>query len=260
MAQSADDTGARGRGASDTGRDGTSELEQLRSGLAEARRRAAEAERLMELSERERRWIALEIHDGLAQELAGATMFLEAARAQLDPESAAARTSLEEATRLVRGALAEARRLMEGIRPPILESDGLTAAVEHVVEQHRERHGLPIEVQLQLQSRRLIPTLEMAAFRIVQEGLANAQRHSQAAHVFLEISQQEQQLVIRLEDDGIGFDPQRIPPDRYGVRGIQERAALAGGAAVIDSEPGRGTRIHVTLPLQDRLLTASTEY
>lgn len=230
------------------------ELEQLRQRVLEAERRATDAERKMEWSERERRWIALEIHDGLAQELAGATMFIDVAQAQLPPEASATRASLAEVGQLIRSALAEARRLMEGIRPPILESEGLGPALRQLAEQQRERHAMPLEIELKLSSQRFLPTIEMAAFRIVQEGLTNVQRHSQATRVRLAVVQHDEQLRIQLEDNGKGFDPERIPNDRYGMRGMRERAELAEGRAVIDSAPGQGTRITVELPLHDRLL------
>jgi len=230
------------------------ELDILRQQLTEARHRVAEMERKLALSERERRWMGLEIHDGLAQELAGAAMFLDAARAQLPPNASDSQTTLEVVSQLVRSALAESRRLIEGIRPPLLESEGLAAALEQLVREQQERYFLPLDIELQLSSQRLVPTLEMATYRIVQEGLSNARRHSQASRVRLSVTQHDELLRIRIEDNGIGFDPRRISPDRFGLVGIRERAELAGGQAVIESAPEQGTRITVDLPLRDRLL------
>lgn len=233
------------------------EIERLRRQRDALERQAVELRRLLELSERERRLIALEIHDGLAQELTGATMFVEAAQSQLPPEAKSARASLKEAGQLIRDALAEARRLMEGIRPPLLEAEGLREAMQQLIARHGEQSGIPMDVQMELRSSRLPPTLEMAVFRIVQEALTNARRHSQASRIQLRLRQDQQGLSIELSDDGVGFDPANIPTDRHGVRGIHERARWAGGEARLQSAAGKGTSLTVQLPLDDQLLTLS---
>jgi signal transduction histidine kinase len=133
----------------------------------------------------------------------------------------------------------------------------MRSPVQQLVTRHGQRQGIPIEMQLELSSQRLPPTLEMAVFRITQEGLNNARRHSQASKIQLSLRQDEKGLSIQIEDDGVGFDPAQVPLDRHGVRGIQERAELAGGAAHVESTPGKGTRISVQLPLNDQLLSLS---
>jgi signal transduction histidine kinase len=101
----------------------------------------------------------------------------------------------------------------------------------------------------QVQFRRLAPPLETALYRILQEGLTNALRHSQSDHVRMRLAQDGDWLTLQVEDQGIGFRPEDVPPDRFGLQGIRERARLFGGQAMIHSELGQGTRIVVVLPV-----------
>src|SRR5690606_18193193 len=122
---------------------------------------------------------------------------------------------------------------------------------------HRRRGRITMEASIDVHSERLVPTIETAAFRSLQEALTNAERYSQASRVRVRVTEHDDCLELEIEDDGVGFDRTRVPPDRFGLRGITERAELVGGRAEIDSAVGRGTRIHVTLPLADHMLTGS---
>ena len=90
--------------------------------------------------------------------------------------------------------------------------------------------------------------MENSIFRIVQEGLANARRHSHSDKVRIELARQQDQLRIEIRDWGVGFDPEGVEADRSGLEGIRERTRLFGGHAVVESTPGEGTTIVVTLP------------
>ena len=96
---------------------------------------------------------------------------------------------------------------------------------------------------------RLPPLLEGALFRIVQESLTNARRHSRATRVNVELSQVDDRVVLTVRDDGVGFDSTAVPKDRFGLSGLMERARLFGGRSHIRSEPGKGTEIWVELPI-----------
>jgi PAS domain S-box-containing protein len=204
---------------------------------------------LLEIQERERQVIAYEIHDGLAQYLAGAIMHLQAFQ-----HSAGAGRSrdLVEGLRLLTAAAEESRRLIGGLRPPTLDELGIVASVEALVRDTRIEvprvdfeHAMPAE--------RLAPHLETAMFRIVQESLANVRRHARARHAAVRLTQATtpvgRRIRIRVQDDGIGFDPGRVPDDRFGLEGIRQRARMLGAEAVIRSRPGAGTVIEVDLPL-----------
>jgi PAS domain S-box-containing protein len=203
--------------------------------------------RLLEIQERERQLVSYEIHDGLAQYLAGAMMHLEAYD-HAAGESPQAR-DLREGLRLVRAATDEARRLISGLRPPALDELGIIEALETLVAE--ARLDLP-EVRFDhalLGSRRLQADVETTIFRIVQESLANVRRHARATSVAIRLEAASDGSVrILIRDDGVGFDPAVVPAERFGLEGIRQRARLLGGEPVITSRPGGGTTIDVALP------------
>ena len=205
---------------------------------------------LLDFQERERKLIAYEIHDGLVQQLTGALMTFQSLPQAPGGEDTSARDRFEAASGLLRDAIAEARRLISGLRPPVLDEAGLGPAVTVLVDQQNRRGGPRIELVSDLGNQRLSPLVETAAFRIVQEGLSNACRHSRAEHVDVELHTDGKRLDVEVQDSGKGFDPEHVGVDHFGLQGIRERARLLGGAAEVLSAPGEGTKIRVTLPVQ----------
>jgi PAS domain S-box-containing protein len=204
---------------------------------------------LLQSSDHERQLIAYEIHDGLAQQLAGAIMQLETYSYQKTNKPKEARKAFEAATTMLRQAHFEARRLISGVRPPILDESGIVAAVAHLVNEHRLQNGPKIEFRGDVSFSRLATIMENAIYRIVQEALANACQHSKSPKVRVELAQRDDVLQVKVTDWGIGFDPNHVKDDRFGLEGIRERARLLGGIAKLDSTPGQGTCITVELPL-----------
>ena len=203
--------------------------------------------RLLTIQERERQLVSYEIHDGLAQYIAGAMMHLEAfehAAGDMVPGS-----ELREGLRLLRAAGDEARRLISGLRPPALDELGIIDAVETLVSDARIE--VPrVEFTHSLTARRLPPDVETTVFRIVQESLSNVRRHAHAQMVSVRLEQTAADGVrIVVEDDGSGFDVKAVPDDRFGLEGIRQRARLLGGETDITSSPSHGTTVCVTLPL-----------
>jgi PAS domain S-box-containing protein len=209
--------------------------------------------RLLELHERDRQLIAYEIHDGIVQDMTAAGMFVEAALHAI-PEKPAICTRLEQSAKLLRASIAEARRMINGLRPPILEDEGLVAAIENLVDEISSTANLDVELRHNVQFGRIAPALEMAIYRVVQEGLNNVWQHSGSRAARIEMNQQGEEVRITVQDWGCGFDPTKVTAKRYGLLGIRERARLLGGRAQISSSPGQGTRIDVSLPLSDVLL------
>ncbi|MCL4854958.1 MAG: sensor histidine kinase [Bryobacteraceae bacterium] len=205
---------------------------------------------LPDVCEQYRKLVAYEIHDGVVQCLTGALMNLEASlRIVGNGIPAAAKEGLDRTEELLRTGIAEARRLMNGLRPEILEDCGLIAALDCLVREGRERTNTSIEWSHSDDFDRLAPPLETTVFRIVQEGLANALRHSGSKKVRIALSQENHRIRAVVEDWGRGFDPGRVAQSRFGLQGIRQRAKMFGGEATIDSAPGKGTRIVVDLPL-----------
>ena len=204
---------------------------------------------LLQSSDHERQLIAYEIHDGLAQQLAGAIMQLDTYSYQKDNRPKEAAKAYEAAITMLRQAHFETRRLISGVRPPILDESGIVAAVAHLVNEHRLQNGPKIEFRGDVSFDRLVPIMENAIYRIVQEGLANACKHSKSPKVRVEMAQRDGVLQIKVTDWGIGFDPNNVKDDRFGLEGIRERARLLGGVTTLQTAPGQGTCITVELPL-----------
>jgi PAS domain S-box-containing protein len=205
---------------------------------------------LIDLQERDRKLMAYEIHDGLAQQLTGALLKLQSLETVPEiHDFPAARNMLDDVLGMIRESVDEARRLIGGLRPPILDESGIVAAIDYLCAERRQGGQLQIEFVPRVQFYRLSAPLEVALFRIVQECLTNASRHSQSPKIRVELSQLEDRIRLTVQDWGVGFDPQKVKGDRFGLRGIRERVRLLGGAADIDSAPGKGAIINVELPL-----------
>lgn len=240
-------------------------ITSMDSRLLHETERALRAERhalqqMLRTQERERQLVSYEIHDGLAQYQAGAIMQLEgclhslqaAQDARLGERDARLEDVVEscaEGLRLMRAAAAEARRLINGLRPPMLDELGIEEAVESLIER---MHGVvpAIEYLHPEPLRRMDPDVETAIFRIAQESLSNVRKHAGARHVRVVLEPRgTEEVAVSVGDDGVGFDVNGVPADRFGLEGIRQRARLFGREAEITSAPGAGTRIEVVLPL-----------
>jgi PAS domain S-box-containing protein len=205
-------------------------------------------EQLIQAHERDRQLMAYEIHDGLVQVLSGAMLHLESIDHEQRALSSRAQGEFQLVLKLLRQAVQDSRRLISGLRPPILDEHGIVMAIEYLVAEHASR-GLNVRFVHHVQFGRLEPLLEGNLFRIAQEALNNAQRHSQAEEVVVRLNQPDRRVHLHVCDDGTGFDPAQVPDNRFGLQGIRKRAELLGGVARIESAPGQGTRIEVDLPL-----------
>ena len=162
---------------------------------------------MLDMHERDRKLVAYEIHDGLAQQLAGAVYKFQSIEHLRDRDPDAAQELFDEALRLLRDAMAETRRLIGGLRPPVLDESGVVDAVDCLISEQRQRGGPEIEFVHVSECGRLATPLESAIFRIVQEGLTNACRYSQSEKVRISIERVEDRVHVEVRDWGIGFDP-----------------------------------------------------
>lgn len=219
-----------------------------RSRLEAAGARAVAAE--------ERNRLAREIHDTIAQALAALTMQLEVA-----DSLAAARgdarlvEALTRALALARSTLDEARRSVLDLRAAPLEGRSLPEALEELAAEARDASGRALEVRVDVhgfdgEARSLPRAVEAGLYRIAQQALANAARHASASRVVVHVAREPARVHLRIEDDGTGFDPAAVPPDRFGLVGMNERARLLGGTLTVESSPGSGTAIDAVLPLR----------
>ena len=204
---------------------------------------------MLDLNEQDRKLVAYEIHDGLAQELTAAVFKFQAVEQFRDSDPDAAREVFDEGLQALRKGLTETRRLINGLRPPVLDAAGAVAAIDDLIAGHAQHEGPAIEFIHPEEVCRLAPPLETAVFRIVQECLTNACRYSQSEKVRVELAQIDGRMHVNVEDWGIGFDPATVKGDHFGLRGIRERVRLLGGAVRIESAPQKGTHILAELPV-----------
>ncbi|AJT65949.1 sensor histidine kinase [Streptomyces chattanoogensis] len=233
------------------------ELERTNARLAQALEENAglHAQLLLQAREAgiadERRRLAAEIHDTLAQGLTGIITQLEAAGESTDP--AVGRAHARRAAELARHSLGEARRSVHNLGPGALEHDALPAALRTTVEEWSATAGVRAECTVTGTAEPLHHEVEATLLRIAQEGLANARRHAGASRVGVTLSYMDSEVTLDIRDDGRGFDPAAVPPRRhtggFGLGGMRARAERIAGTVDIESEPGRGTAVSARVPL-----------
>jgi signal transduction histidine kinase len=166
-----------------------------------------------------------------------------------DKDSEGAAQAYETGMKMLQHGHAEARRLISGVRPPILDESGIVAAIAHLVLEHNQHDGLSVEFHRNVEFGRLESSLENAIYRIVQESLANASKHSGSKKARIELLQSEGRLRIEIRDWGKGFAVDAPHDGCFGLEGVRERVRLLAGNIEIESSPGEGTRVIVELPL-----------
>ena len=206
--------------------------------------------RLVQAEEAERRRIAGELHDRVGQSLSALNINLDIVLkdATLAPP---ARQRLEDSLGLVDGTLQSIENVMAELRPPLLDEYGLAAALGWHAEEFSRRTGIAVRVADGAPEavKGLRVETALALFRIAQEALNNAAKHSRARSVSIEISADENQVVLAVRDDGRGFDPSAARRGRWGMTTMRERAEAAGGQLEVQSAPGEGTRVVATVRL-----------
>jgi two-component system, NarL family, sensor kinase len=221
-------------------------------GIAVERARLHERAALLATAE-ERTRLARELHDSLAQSLSAVTLHLEAADEVVRRAPEQAQEKIEEALRLTREALAETRRVVHDLRAGALQGKSLPQALRELGASYARTYGVKVAVTAAGPAHRLTPHLEAGLFRIAQEALTNAVRHAEATQVRIRLTIGGQRVVLSVKDDGRGFEVDRLLTREgsggFGLTGMIERTRLLGGRLQVESEPGEGTRIRVTVPL-----------
>ena len=223
---------------------------QVRSAELDRRRYAAMA------VERERRRWALELHDETLQGLGALRALLSAAQAHGGEDQL--RATMRSATDLLNDEIGRLRRLIVDLRPSELDELGLAAALEHLLGRFRgtdpflittDVHRLAAEEDDGL---RLVPEIETAIFRVVQEGLTNIRKHARASHVHVSVRERDGAMEVVVADDGAGFEPGGVQGRHFGLLGMHERAELVSGSLDVSSSPA-GTTVRLVVPaIRDR--------
>ena len=221
----------------------------LISMAVERARLFAEREEFGALEERNR--LAREIHDTLAQGLAGIAMQLETADALLEvgDDSDRIRHSIVKALNLTRSSLEEARRSVLDLRAAPLEGRTLSDALADLVERLQRTSELVVAYRVTGAGRPLPVRIEAGVFRLAQEALTNVRRHAEARQVAVELAVSADFLRLSVIDDGIGFDPTAVQEGHFGLIGLRERTRLLGGTLNLSTSPGNGTELSVRIPL-----------
>jgi signal transduction histidine kinase len=223
--------------------------------LRDAEVRAA-SRRLLATSERELQRIVLDMHDGPVQDLFAALSHLQVLERSLGADPAAQQRATQ-AVRLLERALGEIRNFIGAFRPPGFERRALGEIIEGLAVQHETLTDQGIELELSSDLGDCTLPTKIAIYRILQEALANGHRHSGATRQRVSVARRGGSIALVVSDDGRGFDPQHVLAQEegvgvegghFGLRGIQDRVEMLGGTLAIDSAPGRGTSLAVTLP------------
>jgi NarL family two-component system sensor histidine kinase YdfH len=224
------------------------ELEQAHRQLAES---AAQVEALTLAAERRR--IARELHDTLAQGVAGLILQLEAAKSHLvDGRGERALQIVTQTMRGARSALAAARSAIEDLRTDAALSADDGQALEDEVDRFTTATGIPCSVDV-CSLAALQDGVGESVLRFVSEGLTNVARHARARHAWVCVTRRDHQLIVEVRDDGDGFDPgEPALRGHYGLVGLRERARLLGGRFSLTSAPGQGTALRLLLPAEGR--------
>ncbi len=224
------------------------------SSLATAR--DVERERLrmrIDASEQERRRWSMELHDDTLQDLGALKLIAEGALTRGDPVTM--RATLSSAASQLTEMIHSLESLIQELRPASLDSLGLSAAVESLVQRTSDRGQIVATTNLDLAHERgdspyrLEPHLEATVYRVVQESLNNIVKHAEATKVSVSIVEADDEITIFVEDDGKGFDPAKGFGHRFGLNGVTERVELVNGSLEIDSTEGVGTNIDIRVPV-----------
>src|SRR5438128_10402309 len=218
----------------------------------------AASRRLLATSERELQRIVLDMHDAPVQPRFAALSQLRVLERALAGDGGTQQRT-RQAMRLLERALGEIRNFIGACRPPGFERRALGEIIEGLAVQHETLTNQAVELQLPDDLGDCVLPTKIAIYRILQEGLANGHRHPGASRQRVTVERRGQAIALTVSDDGRGFDPQRVLASEedvgvegghFGLRGIQDRVSMLGGTFALESAPGRGTSLTVTLPAE----------
>jgi signal transduction histidine kinase len=214
-----------------------------------------EKQRMIEMQEEARNKLARDLHDGPAQSIGAIAMRVNFARRLVTREPKSASDELYKIEELARRTSKEIRQMLFTLRPLILESEGLSAALKDLAAKMQETHHQQVIVEADPKVEEQMEVGKQGVvFFIVEEAVNNARKHAKAPHIYVRLRKRGEMALLEIQDDGVGFDVQAVEEDyqrrgSLGMINLQERAEMVGGVLRIDSAPGRGTNVTVSIPL-----------
>ncbi|MEX2299428.1 MAG: GAF domain-containing sensor histidine kinase [Bryobacterales bacterium] len=207
-------------------------------------------EHMMRVEEEERRRISRELHDEVGQSLLVVRLYLEMVQNSLPPEQKALYDKLDEARRVAEGTIGEMRRLISALSPNVLEELGLGASIRQTVKNVGRTFAGRVRVRM-ANVDGLPKGTEIMMYRLVQECISNAVKHSHAQNVNLQLGRRNGCVTLKMQDDGKGFDLKEAGRKResFGLTGMRERVTLLGGQIDVQSSPGKGTKVVIEIPV-----------
>jgi signal transduction histidine kinase len=218
-----------------------------------------ERDKIIDKEEQARHKLARDLHDGPTQDVAAIAMRLNFARLLMERDSARARAELARLEDLAHHTVKEIRSMLFTLRPIILETEGLVAALNQYADNLRENDKLPLQVDAEHYEDCLDTEAQGVVFAILEEAVNNAKKHAQATQIWVQLAVQGDMFVAQVVDNGRGFDVLAVERDyassgSLGMINLKERAELVGGNLNIESSIGQGTRITLIVPLDEALV------
>jgi PAS domain S-box-containing protein len=245
--------------------DSDSQITYYEGAMADISGRKASEERIHELShqlmqaqEDERRMISRELHDTVAQDLSVAKIECDLIYAELLNKRLPKAQRIQEICEALKKTILDLRNMAYDLRPPVLEELGLVETIYRFCEDFTQMWGMTVDFQSAgLKNLKLDYGIQINLYRLIQEGLTNIRKHAAADRVTLKLAAAFPNIILRVEDNGRGFDVQARAAEtdhekRMGLRSMQERVTLLNGEMKLQSKPGRGTKISIKLPFVEK--------
>ncbi|GAB6095846.1 hypothetical protein JCM14469_20990 [Desulfatiferula olefinivorans] len=217
---------------------------------------------IMRIQENERKRIARDLHDSVAQDLSSLRISCETFFDETPADTNRVRHKIKEMSKVLHGSIHAVREIAYELRPPCLDELGLPITLYRYCEEFRERTGIAVDFfSAGLDHTRLDPDSEINLYRLVQEALNNIRKHAKADQVSIRLVASYPHVILRIDDNGIGLEtdePCKIegPNKHMGLRSMEERVNLLGGKLRLKSRPGAGTSVYVEVPILKALLDA----
>lgn len=215
-----------------------------------------EKERIIEVDEEARKQLARDLHDGPTQTISAVAMRISFIRRLMETKPEQAADELWKVEEMARRAAAEIRHMLFTLRPLVLESQGLGPALDALADKMKETHDQDVVVNVeQAIDQYLDQHTQGVVFYIVEEAVNNARKHAEAEQVTVRLGTKEDVVVVEIKDNGMGFDVEAVEANydelgSLGMVNLRERAELVEGTLLIDSAPGKGTKISLLIPLE----------